>query len=84
MPKTAKGYGEGYKFVLPSEKVILKYKHSQATQEKSDTGVALSCMKPDQKVNLHFHTALRCNNDGEWSSLTVKINSSVYAIFFCL
>ena len=79
MRKTAKGYEEGYKFVFPSGKVILKYKHLQATQEETDTGVALNFMKPEQKVNLHFHTALRYNKDGEWLSLTVKINAFLYA-----
>ena len=74
-----KGYEEGYKFVFPSGKVILKYKHLQAIQEESDTGVALNFMTPEQKVNLHFHTALRYNKDGEWLGLTVKINVFVYA-----
>ena len=32
LPKTSKDYNDLYKYVLPSSKTILKYKHIQDTQ----------------------------------------------------
>ena len=39
--KTSKDYNDLYKYVLPSSRTILKYKHLQDTQEETDAAVAL-------------------------------------------
>ena len=40
VPKTTKDHNNLYKYVLPSTRTILKYKHLQATQEETNADVA--------------------------------------------
>ena len=69
VPKTSKDYSDLYKYILPSSRTILKYKHLQATQEETDAGVALFNNTKPSKVTLHYDTTSRSNSDGEWPSL---------------
>ena len=63
------------KYVLPSPRTILKYKHLQATQEETDAGVALLNKIKPNKVTLHYDTTSRSTNDGEWFSLILNFNN---------
>ena len=69
VPKTSKDYNDLHKYVLPSSRTILKYKHLQASQEETDADVALFKNTKPGKVTLHYETTSRINTDGEWPSL---------------
>ena len=75
LPKTSKDYNDLYKYVLPSSKTVLKYKHIQATQKENDAGVALFNNTKPNKLTLHYDTTARSNIDGEWPSLMLKFNN---------
>ena len=87
VPKTSKDYSDLYKYILPSSRTILKYKHRQATQEETDAGVALFNNTKPGKVTLHYDTTSRSNIDVEWPSLILNFNLkklSFTSIIFCI
>ena len=56
VPKTSKDYNDLYKYVLPSSRTILKYKHLQATQEETNVDVALfNNIKPSKVTFTLWH-----------------------------
>ena len=75
VPKTSKDYTDLYKYVLPSTRIILNYKHLQATQEETNAGVALFNDTRPGKVILYYDSTSRSNIDGEWPSLILKFNN---------
>ena len=54
-PKINNDY-EIYKYVLPSAKIIQKYKNLQATQEETNASIKLFLKSSDEKVTFHFDT----------------------------
>ena len=76
VPKTSDQYENKYKYVLPSSRTILKYKHLQATQEESDAGLTLYTKNKDVKVTLHYDTTTRCHIDGDWPCLILNFGNN--------
>ena len=62
-----------YKYVLPSSKTVIEYKHQQAAQEERDAAVALINKTAHHNVTLHFDTTSRNHIDGEWPSLIFNL-----------
>ena len=76
-----------YQYVLPSARVIRKYKHVQATQEEMEAGMALYTSS-NVNVTLHFDSTSRCNIDGEWPAIILNFADgprfNLRPLFFCL
>ena len=69
-----KEYEQKYKNVLPSRKVIIKYKEMQASQEERDAALALYQKSGDVRVTLHYDSTTRNCIDGEWPSLVLAFS----------
>ena len=88
VPKTSTDYNDLHKYVLPSSRTILKYKHLQASQEETDADVALFKNTKPGKVTLHYDTTSRSNTDGESPSLILNFNNResfhLCPLIFCI
>lgn len=67
-PKTSDDY-EKYIDVLPSKKVVAKYKQYQASEIEKEAAVGLFAKPESIKSTLHFDCTSRKHLDGDWPSL---------------
>ena len=61
-----------YKFVLPSEKVVAKYKHDQSLHQEVDAGNLLGNLESSTRVSLHYDSTTRSRIEGEWPALILN------------
>ena len=82
--KISTDYNDLYKYVLPSSRTILMYKHLQATQKETGAGVVLFNNTKPNKVT--YFTTSRSNIDREWPSLILNFNKGksfrLHPLFF--
>ena len=82
--KISTDYNDLYKYVLPSSRTILMYKHLQATQKETGAGVVLFNNTKPNKVT--YFTNSRSNIDREWPSLILNFNKGksfrLHPLFF--
>ena len=85
VPKISTDYNDLYKYVLPSSRTILMYKHLQATQKETGAGVVLFNNTKPNKVT-YYNTTSRSNIDREWPSLILNFNKGksfhLHPLFF--
>ena len=75
VPKASKDYIDLYNYVLPFSRTIFKYECLQATQEKTDAGVALFNNIKSNKATLNYETTSKSNTDGKWPTFILNFNN---------
>ena len=75
-----------YRWAIPSRRVLIDWKHLQATEAEIAAAIALFHKQEDVTVTLHYDTTSRNSIDGEWASIILNFSDmrqySLRSIYF--